>query len=270
MAQKKRHTKAKSKKKKKQKNIKSKYIIAAISLCLALAIIVSVGVFTTSSRNKNVEIYEFCKEVSNGIDVSEHNGEIDWESLKGKIDFAFIRVGYRGYITGDITEDLTAKDNIAACEKAGIPYGVYFYSQATNETEAKEEAEFALKAVKKANPQLPIVIDFEYAADDFGNHAGRLYDAKLSRNDATDLIKTFCKTVTDKGKTAGVYASSSVLAHKINTKKLADGTVIWAADYNSEVSYDISYNVWQYSKTGELDAVSSKYVDMNYWYKEMQ
>ena len=55
-----------------------------------------------------------------------------------------------------------------------------------------------------------------------------------------------------------------------HTKKLADGTVIWAADYNSEVSYDISYNVWQYSKTGELDAVSSKYVDMNYWYKEMQ
>lgn len=270
MAQKKKRTKTKSKKKHAKKKINTKAFIIAVSVCLALALAVSLGISFTTGKKSPQQLYEFSQEVANGIDVSEHNGEIDWQSLKGEIDFAFIRVGYRGYLSGEINEDLYAKENISACEKAGIPYGVYFYSQATNEKEAVEEANFVIRMVKGHKPSLPLIIDYEYAADEYGELTGRLYDASLERDDAAKLINAFCDRAEEKGYSFGVYASSSVFANKINTKKLNDNALIWVADYNGRVTHNVNYTVWQYSKTGELDAVSSKYVDMNYWYNKVQ
>lgn len=205
------------------------------------------------------------KDVADGIDISSHNKKVDWDKLSGQIDFAIIRVGYRGYGNGKLATDEKARYNIKHATNNGIPVGVYFYSQAINEEEAIEEAKRALSVVKSQNISLPIFIDYEYAYDN-GKLGGRLYNARLSNDEATDIIKAFCSTVKDAGYTAGVYASSYVLQQKMNTQKLERDTIIWVADYNNSVTYTGKYDIWQYTNKGKMKAVHSKYVDKNYWY----
>jgi GH25 family lysozyme M1 (1,4-beta-N-acetylmuramidase) len=260
----------KSKKKTKTKTKsqpKPKKLIIALAFALIIAIVISV--ITINSQHKiNQSLYKFSSPTSQGIDLSEHNGEVDWSIIAENYDFAFIRVGYRGYGNGEIYEDKYAKENLKNAQKAGIPFGVYFYSQAVTEKEAEKEADFVMDIVKHYDLSLPIVIDFEYPTDEDGYNTGRLIDAQLSKSDTTNIINAFCKKVEKKGYISGLYASSSLMYYDINLNALSDDTVIWVADYNSSVSYDIDYDVWQYSRTGTSDGVSSKYVDLNYWYSE--
>ncbi|MCH5320708.1 MAG: glycoside hydrolase family 25 protein [Eubacterium sp.] len=257
---------AKQKKKSpKTKELKPKTLIIAVAIVLVIAVIISAVVIANSSQRPTQTIYDFKKSVAQGIDVSEHNGKIDWESVADEFDFAFIRVGYRGYGNGEILEDKYAKDNLKGAEKAGIPVGVYFYSQAVNDKEAEEEADFVLKIIKHYDLSLPVVIDFEYPTDKEGKRTGRLTDAKLSKKENTEIVNSFCDRVEKKGYISGLYASSSVLKYDFNLKDIRD-TVIWAADYNKEVTFDVDYTIWQYSKTGQADGVGSKYVDLDYWY----
>lgn len=201
-----------------------------------------------------------------GVDISEHNGDVDWTALKESAKFAFIRVGYRGYTDGALHADKTAKENLKAARKAGVPVGVYFFSQATTEEEAREEARFVLEAVRFAKVELPLIIDYEYGYDANGNHAGRLYEAKVSKKDATRLLTAFCNTVTDDGYTAGVYANSHFYISKFDAGALPKGTLRWVADYNSAVTYTGNFDIWQYSKTGKMDGNGSKYIDLDRWY----
>lgn len=232
-----------------------------------MLIAIPLSILSSKQHVRSID-YDFGKSVANGIDVSEHNKDIDWHKVSKSVDFAFIRIGYRGYGTGEIYEDKLASRNFRAANKAGIPVGAYFYSQATNEKEAVEEAKFAIKHLRHYDIQLPVIIDFEYAADENGNRTGRLYEAHNSRDDNAKLINAFCKTIEQAGYTSGVYASSSVYFGSINTKKLTSTALLWVADYNDEVSYDVRYDVWQYSKTGKCDGVSSEAVDLDYWYTE--
>ncbi len=248
----------------KDKNVNA--IIVSIAAVLVLSIIVSIAAISSNKKNQQ-PIYDFGKKIAQGIDVSEHNKDIDWEKVKSQYDFAFIRVGYRGYSNGEIVEDKNAKDNMKNAQKAGIPFGVYFYSQAVSVKEAKEEAAFVLDMIKKFDVSLPVVIDFEYAADSDGELTGRLFQSNLDSNQNSDIINAFCEKVQDKGHIAGVYAASSVFHGSINTDELSEDTVIWVADYNDKVTYKVDYTIWQYSKTGTVDGVGSKYVDLNYWYK---
>ena len=244
-------------------NIQSLVIIAVI----VLAMVVSVIAIASSRGRKPDGLYQFNQSVSNGIDVSEHNGSIDWEEIKKTQDFAFIRVGYRGYGNGQIVEDKCAADNLKNAQKANIPVGVYFYTQAVNTEEAEEEAGFVYNIIKKYNIDLPVIIDFEYPIDSDGNAVGRLVDSDNDAETNTQIINAFIEKLEKKGYTAGVYASSSVLHNKINMKKLTNSAVVWAADYNPNVTYDVDYTIWQYSETGSVNGVSSKYVDLNYWYE---
>lgn len=248
-------------------NKKVNILICSIAVVLIVSVIISV-VSISNSRKLPPQLYNFDKDIAVGIDVSEHNKEIDWDKLKSQIDFVFIRVGYRGYGNGKIAEDKNAKENMKNAKKAGIPFGVYFYSQAVSVKEAKEEAEFTMDMIKKFDVSLPVIIDFEYAVDGDGHHTGRLAEANLTAEQNTDIINSFCEKAADKGYTAGVYASSSVLYREIDTDDLDDNTVIWAADYNDKVTFDVEYSIWQYSRTGTLDGIGSKYVDLNYWYKK--
>lgn len=246
--------------------INPKKLIIGLAAVFLIAVIISVISINNSSRHH--EVITFDTPVASGIDVSEHNKDVDWEKVKKDFDFAFIRVGYRGYTKGNIQADETAKDNLKGAEKAGVPVGVYFYTQAVNEEEAKEEAEFLLDFIKHYDVSLPVIIDFEYAFDSSGNHAGRLFEANLSPEEKADIINAFFETVKDKDYSYGIYASSYMLEHEIGTSLIDDDALIWVADYNENVTYDIDYTVWQYSKTGESDAVGSKYVDLNYWYSD--
>lgn len=205
------------------------------------------------------------KEVAWGIDVSAHNGDIDWEGVAAQADFAFVRVGYRGYSEGEINEDDRYQDNLKGAAKNDIPAGVYFYSQAVDEEEAIEEAEFLLSKIKGYTVSLPVVIDFEYAFKD-GSHHGRLWDAQLNKKERTALINAFCKTVRDAGYTPGIYASTYIYESQLNINEIDQDVFIWVADYNEKNSYDGVYDIWQYSDSGVCEGVSSAHVDTNYWY----
>ena len=253
------------------KNIKdkSKLNIPALAVIgiIILAVIISVIAVAASKGSRPDGLYQFNQSVANGIDVSEHNGEIDWEKVKETQDFAFIRVGYRGYGNGEIYEDKYAADNLKNANKAKIPVGVYFYTQAVTAEEAEDEADFVYDIIKKYNIDLPVMIDFEYPIDSDGNAVGRLVESDNDLNKNAEIINSFVEKLEKKGYTAGVYASSSVLDNKISMKKLKKSAVAWVADYNDKVTYDVDYTIWQYSETGSVDGVSSKYVDLNYWYE---
>lgn len=252
------------------RNVKAKAkinipVIAVIAIII-IGIIISVIVISSTSDNHQ-ELYSFDKKVANGIDVSEHNGQIDWKKVSKNQDFAFIRVGYRAYGEGEIVEDKYARENLKNAEKAGIPVGVYFYTQAVDKKEAEKEAEFVYGIIKKYNVELPVIIDFEYPVDKDGNAVGRLNEADNDPDTNSEILNAFTDKIESKGYVSGVYASSSVFAHRINTKKLKKSSVIWVADYNNDVTYNVDYDIWQYSETGSCDGVSSKYVDLDYWYE---
>ncbi len=241
--------------------------VQRIAALLAAAAVITAVVFGAAQlHGKRTPVaYKFNKSRAYGIDVSAHNGKIDWGTVAKEVDFAFIRVGCRGYEKGNIFLDKRAAYNMKNAEKAGVPYGVYIYSQAISEAEAREEAKFLLKHIKARNVHLPLVLDFEYPTKD-GKPIGRMQDAQLTKKERTQIINAFCQTVKEAGYTPALYASSYIYRSYIQVGKLEDGTVIWVADYNSKVTYYGHYDIWQFSETGTCPGVSSKYVDTDYWY----
>lgn len=241
--------------------------VITIAICLAfvIAIVICAVALHGADRGGKTTGLNIDKDVAWGIDVSAHNGDIDWGMVSEEADFAFIRVGYRGYSNGSISLDKKAKENLKNAKKAAMPVGVYFYSQAITPEEAKEEAEFVLDFIKSYNVTLPVVIDYEYAYKD-GRLGGRLFDADLSKSDGGKVVSAFCKTISGAGYTPAVYASTNFYETKISTKELSKDTVIWVADYNKKITYFGDYDIWQYAKTGSCKGVSSKHVDTNYWY----
>lgn len=247
----------------KRKTGKGRRLFIIFSVCLLIVLSAVLGAF--SSKRGSNEFANINKDVAYGIDVSHHNGKIDWETVKGEVDFAFIRVGFRGYTDGALHVDSKAKYNLKNANKSKIPIGVYFYSQAVNEQEAKQEAEFLISKIKGYDISLPVVIDFEYPFKN-GSPIGRLAEADLSRKERTQLINAFCDKVESEGYIPAVYASSSIFRNQINVKKLNKNAMIWVADYNKNITYGGNYDFWQFSEKGKCKGVSSKYVDTNYWY----
>lgn len=269
----KKKTKSKTKKRKKKSALKKKFnallknkrVIAIVAIIAAVLCIITVA--AVNGRNTVPQAYEFDKEVACGIDVSSHNGKIDWDKVAETNDFAFIRVGCRGYSKGNVFLDKRAKYNMKHAEKAKIPFGVYIYSQAITVEEAEEEAEFLLRHIKGYNVQLPLVFDFEYAYKN-GNPVGRLANASLTKKDRTAMINAFCKVVKDAGYVPALYASTYIYESQIYVNRLEKGTVIWVADYNKKITYKGRYDIWQATNKGTCRGVNSKNVDIDYWYTD--
>lgn len=196
-----------------------------------------------------------------GIDVSKWQGNIDWKAVAGAgIDFAIIRVGYRGYTAGSLVEDEYFRKNIAGATKAGIKVGVYFFTQAVTEAEAVEEASMAIECVKGYHLDYPIFIDTEWS----GGYPGGRADG-LSKAQRTKVVKAFCRTVQNSGYKAGVYASKSWYQDNLYADELND-YVIWVAQYNTECTYTGKYSMWQYTSQGSVAGIKGN-VDMNVFYK---
>lgn len=192
-----------------------------------------------------------------GIDVSKWQADIDWEAVAGAgIDFAIIRVGYRGSETGVLVEDPYFKANIAGATKAGVKVGVYVFSQAITEAEAIEEASMALELVRGYHLDYPIFIDTEKIG-------GRADD--LSKNMRTKIVKAFCKTVQNGGYKAGVYSNKDWFENQLNADELNSYT-IWVAQFNTECTYTGKYDMWQFTKTGRVPGIKGN-VDLNICYK---
>lgn len=239
-----------------------------ILLGVCAVILLIVGIVSAVSGNSS-EKYQFFRgsgDYVEGIDVSRYNGEIDWEQVADAVDFAIIRVGYRGYGSGDIGEDGSYAENLENANKAKLPVGVYFYSQAITVEEAEEEAQFVIDLIKPYKIKLPVFIDFEFPLDSDKKRTGRLSEADLSGREAAEILNAFCRKIKSAGYYAGVYASSSILNFEVKTSDLDSDIYIWVADYNERVTYLGKYDLWQYTKSGHCDGVNSKYTDRDRWY----
>lgn len=194
-----------------------------------------------------------------GIDVSKWQAHIDWNAVAtAGIDFAIIRVGYRGSATGVLVEDPYFKANISGATKAGIKVGVYFFTQAITEAEAVEEASMAMELVKGYHLDFPIFIDTEGSGGRADN---------LSKTNRTKIVKAFCKTVQNGGYKAGIYASKSWYNDNLYADELST-YFIWVAQYNTECNYTGKYDMWQYTSKGSIPGIDGN-VDMNICYTNM-
>lgn len=191
-----------------------------------------------------------------GIDISEHQGEIDWGEVKGAgIDFAMIRVGYRTYGGGIITIDETFEDNLQKANAAGIDTGVYFFSQATTTDEAIEEADAVLDAISNCNITYPVVYDWELIFDDNAR------TDEVSVETLADCCIAFCERVKSAGYTPMIYQNKSTAMHKLDLPRLKDYD-FWLAEYGDKPSYYYKYDIWQYSSSGVVPGINGR-VDLN-------
>lgn len=197
-----------------------------------------------------------------GIDVSSHNGSIDWNAVANAgVDYVIIRCGYRGYGSGVLVEDSRFRSNINGAINAGLKVGVYFFSQALDEIEAVEEASMVLNLISGYKLTYPIFLDVEYANS---SHTGRADG--LSKSERTAVCKAFCQTIVNSGYQAGVYANKSWLEGFVDASQLSSYK-IWLAQYAKQPTYSGRYNMWQYSSTGAIAGISGN-VDLNMSYLE--
>lgn len=198
-----------------------------------------------------------------GIDVSVYQGDIDWEAVADSgVDFAIIRVGARGWgYNGTLMKDSNYQKNIKEAQANGIQVGAYIFSQAITEEEAREEAQHIMTLLKGYEIELPLVLDYEYAWVE-GSDGGRLYDANLSKEEATAICNAFCDEVEKYGYDSMVYANKYMLTNKLNASQLGR---VWLAEWGTKASYTGSYEYWQCSDSGSIPGISGP-VDLDFWY----
>ena len=192
-----------------------------------------------------------------GIDVSKHQGKINWAEVKASgIDFAMIRCGFRGQTAGDIYEDAYFKTNVNGAVSNGIKVGIYFYSCAINEEEALQEAAWVVNQIKTYRITYPVVYDFE----DFG----RYRCSGVSGEQATSNAIAFLEYVKNAGYTPMMYASKNDITNRFNPSRLSSYK-FWLAHYTETTNYTGSYQMWQYTSNGSVNGISGR-VDMNIAY----
>lgn len=184
--------------------------------------------------------------VKKAVDISYHNGIIDFEKLKNAVDYVIIRCGYGQDMTSQ--DDKQWSRNVSECERLGIPYGVYFYSYA--KTKAKIEGEIAhcLRLLKGHSPNLPVFFDSE----EKGTWSVAKYNAKR-----------FCDAMLINGYKAGIYASKSWYENYIGESW---GYDLWIARYANALGMN-NVDIWQYSSNGRVDGINGR-CDVNYVYKD--
>ena len=242
-------------------------------------VVVSNGTFNFVPINENLQKNDYALENLNiledgevqymqdgqvvshkGIDVSKHQGNIDWTKVAADgVEFAFIRVGLRGYGTeGKLVEDEYFEQNIKGALQAGIKVGVYFYSQAITDAELLEEANLVLEKVKPYNIELPIVFDVEKVS------GGKVRANELSVEERTRLTALFCQTVQDAGYKPMIYHNMEMGTLMLDLGQLEQYDK-WFAYYNDDLYYPYAYKVWQYSEKGAVDGINEE-VDLNIWF----
>ena len=183
-----------------------------------------------------------------GIDVSEYQEKIDWAAVKaGGFDFAFIRIGYRGYSVGRIQPDDLAREHLAGAKAAGLDVGVYFYAQAISPEEAAEEARWCLDFLGSESLDLPVVYDWEWVSRD--SRTG-----SMDRETLTECAKTFCQIIERSGHQAMIYFNSHVARDLLDLEELAEYP-FWLAQYKDQMDFPHRVDLWQYTETGSVPGI---------------
>lgn len=200
------------------------------------------------------------------IDISAWQGKVATETFmknKESIPFVILRCSYTSLKSFSLHEDKCFDYNIRAAYNAGVKIGIYHYSQATSETEATKEANFAVKTLNpfKAYITLPVFFDWE-----FGRRLSAYIAKKLGKQRCGQICDAFCRTIRAAGYKTGVYANLATLNGYLPSE-LYTRWSIWVAQYNSKCNYKHPYIMWQYSSSGKVSGISGN-VDMNIWYGE--
>ena len=190
-----------------------------------------------------------------GIDVSKHQGDINWDKVKADgIQFAILRAGYGMY---ENQIDSKFEKNYSECKRVGIPIGAYWYSYAINTNEAEKEADVCLNIINKKEFDYPIWFDQEYEPS----------IKSLSKQLRTDICKTFIEKIKNSGYKVGLYCSYDWIKNWLYEKQLTSYDK-WIAQYSSKCSYSGSdLSIWQYSSSGRVNGISGN-VDLDYCYKD--
>lgn len=187
-----------------------------------------------------------------GIDVSEHQGMIDWEKVKSDgVQFAMLRCGYGRY---ESQKDARFEQNYADAKAAGVPVGAYLFSYAVDDDMALREAENCLSLIKGKRFEYPITYDVELSSQ-----------AKLGKQKLTKMVDTFCNRVESEGYYVSLYTSLNFVRNYLDTDKLKRYD-LWLAQWSEELSYTDGVGMWQYSSAGSVDGING-YVDLNKAYR---
>lgn len=202
-------------------------------------------------------------ESRHGIDVSEWQGNIDWQQVKDAgIEFAIIRLGYRRSETGELSTDEKALTNLQGAAEAGIPTGAYFFSQAISTKEALEEAEYALSLLEGYTLTYPLIYDWEYLGEEART-------ADVDARTLTDCIKTFCSRVEEAGFQSMVYFNPHFHENEVLYLEELTDYHFWLAMYDTQMDYPYQIDMWQYSCTGTVPGITGE-VDLNLYLPRKQ
>lgn len=191
--------------------------------------------------------YEGAKK---GIDVSKFQEKINWTKVKNDgIEFAYIRIGFRGYESGKLVVDDNFEDNIEACNDKGIDCGVYFFTEAKTKAEGVEEAEFVLENLGDYDTQLPIVIDVEQSSN-----VNKSRTKNLTAEERTDIVIAFCERIKEAGYEPMIYGNLKSLMIMMDITRLEDYDK-WFAYYHYPYRFPYKVKMWQYTSTGTVDGI---------------
>lgn len=194
------------------------------------------------------------------VDVSAFQSAIDWTKAKAAgVKGAIVRCGYRGYETGKLNEDSMFMKHIKGAKAAGLKVGVYFFTEAINGKEGKEEADYTLSLIKKSG----IKLDYPIAIDTEAQSAKNERAKNLSKAKRTEVIKAFCEQIKANGHEPMIYASTSWLNNKLDMSKLP--YKVWCAQYYKVCEYKKNVVMWQYTSEGKINGIKGN-VDLNHCY----
>lgn len=190
-----------------------------------------------------------------GIDVSSHQQSVDWQKVAAAgVEFVILRVGYRGYTEGEIMEDAYFKENLDGAIDAGLDCGVYFFSQAMDEQEAREEAQFVLDRISGYQLAYPVFFDWEKIGADARSDA-------MDLTSLTTVTDTFCSMIEAAGYRAGLYFNQQLGYEELHLPSL-QSYAFWLAEYNDTPSFTYDFDFWQYTSEGSVDGIDGP-VDCN-------
>ena len=210
----------------------------------------------TQVNGRNVYDGESGTATKTGIDVSDHQGYIDWYNVAADgIEFAFIRAGYRGATEGSLFTDEYFDYNLTSAEEVGIERGVYFFSQAISVEEAREEARYVLSLLGDTSLEYPIAFDYERNAEGVESRI-----QGVSSEEATAIAQAFCEVIQRAGYRAALYGNS----YDLNMYDLDAfwDVSLWYAEYGTAPMCRRPFTLWQYSNDGRVSGIEGA-VDMN-------
>ena len=192
-----------------------------------------------------------------GIDVSKHQGTINWKKVKSQIDFAILRLGWIGNKNNHVLDEQFER-NYTECKRLGIPIGCYVYNYCNKEETAKDAGDWVIEQLNGKSLELPIYIDME--EDEIQN---------LGKDKLMNIINEFCSIIETAGFWAGVYANKNWYDNYLNKEEIKKRYTTWIAHYTRETNkYENEYDMWQNSSDGKIDGISGS-VDTNYLYRDL-